>query len=257
MPNAQCPIPLIIMTIPLLNYSPSSRNHRVSGYEILGDEQPRIYTAEYLPSSVEMDALIMAAYRQIFHEQQMLDSNRQPFLESQLRNGQITVRDFIRGLAISDAFRRLNYESNNNYRFVQICVQRFLGREVYNEREKLAWSIVLATKGIQGFIDALLDSEEYISNFGYNTVPYQRRRILQGRSQGELPFARMARYGEDYRDKLLLSITRKRVEPFNLQNFLRSSDRDVVLWLLASLLGLIVLFTYLTAFGYLPKFGGY
>ncbi|MCC5633151.1 phycobilisome rod-core linker polypeptide [Nostoc sphaeroides CHAB 2801] len=245
------------MAIPLLKYSPSSRNHRVSGYEILGDEQPRIYTGEYLQSSLEMDALIMAAYRQIFHEQQMLDSNRQTCLESQLRTGQITVRDFIRGLAISDTFRRLNYESNNNYRFVQICSQRFLGREVYNEREKLAWSIVLASKGLFRFIDALLDSEEYISNFGYNTVPYQRRRILQGRSIGELPFTRMARYGEDYRDKLLLTRTTKQVEPFNLQTFLRSSNRDVVLLLLASTLALIVLFTLLTTFGYFPKFGGY
>ncbi|MBE8966296.1 phycobilisome rod-core linker polypeptide [Nostocales cyanobacterium LEGE 12452] len=245
------------MPIPLLSYSPSSRNHRVSGYEILGDEQPRIYTAEYLQSSLEMDALIKAAYRQIFHEQQMLDSNRQTFLESQLRTGQITVRDFIRGLAISDAFRRLNYESNNNYRFVQICIQCLLGREVYNEREKLAWSIVLASKGLHRFIDDLVDSEEYMSNFGYNTVPYQRRRILQGRSLGELPFARMARYGEDYRDKLTLPLTRKQVEPFNLQTFLRSSDRDVVLLLLASTLTLIVLFSLLTTFGYFPKFGGY
>ncbi|WP_416212270.1 hypothetical protein [Nostoc sp. DedSLP03] len=57
------------MSIPLLSYSPSSRNHRVSGYEILGDEQPKIYTTEYLQSSLEMDALIKAAYRQIFHEQ--------------------------------------------------------------------------------------------------------------------------------------------------------------------------------------------
>jgi phycobilisome rod-core linker protein len=244
------------MPIPLLSYSPSSRNHRVSGYEILGDEQPRIYTAEYLQSSLEMDALIKAAYRQVFHEQQMLDSNRQTCLESQLRTGQITVRDFIRGLAISDAFRRLNYESNNNYRFVQICVQRLLGREVYNEREKLAWSIVLASKGLHRFIDDLVDSEEYMSNFGYNTVPYQRRRILQGHSLGELPFARMARYGEDYRDKLP-SMTKKQVEPFNLQTFLRSSDRDVVLLLLASTLALIVLFSLLTTFGYFPKFGGY
>ncbi|MEH2370384.1 phycobilisome rod-core linker polypeptide [Nostoc sp.] len=245
------------MPIPLLSYSPSSRNHRVSGYEILGDEQPRIYTAEYLQSLLEMDALIKAAYRQVFHEQQMLDSNRQICLESQLRTGQITVRDFIRGLAISDAFRRLNYESNNNYRFVQICIQRLLGREVYNEREKLAWSIVLASKGLHRFIDDLVDSEEYMSNFGYNTVPYQRRRILQGRSLGELPFARMARYGEDYRDKLPLPLMRKQVEPFNLQTFLRSSDRDVVLLLLASTLTLIVLFSLLTTFGYFPKFGGY
>lgn len=45
----------------------------------------------------------------------------------------------------------------------------------------------MANKGIQGLVDALLDSEEYLTNFGYNTVPYQRRRVLPGKSQGDLP----------------------------------------------------------------------
>ncbi|OLP19369.1 phycobilisome rod-core linker polypeptide CpcG [Leptolyngbya sp. 'hensonii'] len=190
------------MSIPLLEYEPLSRNHRVEGFEVPGDEQPRIYTTSNLLSPVDMDVLIQAAYRQIYNEQQMLAYHRQRFLESQLRVGQITVKDFIRGLATSDSFRRLVYESNNNYRCVEICIQRILGRSVYNNQEKLAWSIVLATKGLQSFIDALLSSEEYLDNFGDNTVPYQRRRILPQRTQGELPFARMARYGTDYRDKL-------------------------------------------------------
>ena len=190
------------MTLPLLSYPLASQNQRVAGYEIPGDEQPRIYTTENLPSPVEMDALISAAYRQIFNEQQILKSNRQTFLESQLRLGQISVRDFIRGLATSDSFWRRNYECNNNYRFVEMCVQRILGRQLYSDRERLAWSIVLASKGLQGFIDALLDSEEYAINFGDNQVPYQRRRILPQRSQGELPFARMPRYGQDYRQQL-------------------------------------------------------
>lgn len=190
------------MAIPLLEYTPSSQNQRVVGYEIPGDEQPRVYTTEHLPSAAEMDNLIWVAYRQIFNEQQLLKSNRQTFLESQLRFGQITVRDFIRGLATSETFRQRNYETSNNYRFAQMCVQRILGREVYNDREKLAWSIILANKGLQGFIDALLDSDEYMNNFGDYTVPYQRRRILHQRPQGELPFARMPRYGEDYRKKL-------------------------------------------------------
>lgn len=190
------------MTLSLLEYSPSSNNQRVAGYEISGDEQPRIYTTNNLFSPVEMDNLIQAAYRQIYNEQQMLSSNRQRLLESQLRIGQITVKDFIKGLATSDSFRRLIYDTNNNYRFVQICIQRILGRDVYSDREKMAWSIVLATKGLQGFIDELTNTEEYLSNFGDSTVPYQRRRILPKRSQGELPFARMARYDEYYRAKL-------------------------------------------------------
>jgi phycobilisome rod-core linker protein len=86
------------------------------------------------------------------------------------------------------------YDGNNNYRFAEICIQRILGRNAYSEREKIAWSIVIATKGIKGFIDDLLNSAEYLQNFGDCTVPYQRRRILQQRTQGELPFERMARY---------------------------------------------------------------
>jgi phycobilisome rod-core linker protein len=190
------------MSIPLLEYAPLSRNHRVEGFEVPGDEQAWIYTAEPLLASSETDELIKAAYRQIYNEQQMLDHHRQRLLESQLRSGQITVKDFIRGLVLSDSFRRLTYESNNNYRFVELCIQRILGRQVYNDREKLAWSIVLATKGLQGFVDELLDSEEYRQTFGDQTVPYQRRRILPQRTQGDVTFAHMARYGVDYRNKL-------------------------------------------------------
>ncbi len=190
------------MAIPLLEYSPSSQNQRVSGYEIPGDEQSRIYNSENILSSIEIQELIWAAYRQIFNEQQILASNREKGLESQLRAGQITVREFIRGLLLSDTFRRRNYEPNNNYRFVEMCVQRVLGRNVYSDREKLAWSIVLATEGLTGFIDALLDSDEYLDNFGDDIVPYQRRRILPQRIEGEPPFARMPRYGADYRSKL-------------------------------------------------------
>lgn len=190
------------MTLPLIAYSPKSQNQRVTNYEIPGDEQPSIFTTEGTPSCLELDDIISAAYRQIFNEQQMIASNRQKILESQLRSGHIKVRDFIRGLTLSETFRRRNFEPNNNYRFVQICIQRLLGRDVYSEREKIAWSIVIATKGLKGFIDDLLNSQEYLDNFGYNTVPYQRRRILPQRHIGEQPFARMPRYGADYRQKL-------------------------------------------------------
>jgi phycobilisome rod-core linker protein len=190
------------MAIPLLEYSPTSQNQRVASFEVAGDEQPRIYSADHMLSVSDWDGLIQAAYRQVFHEQQMLAFNRQKPLESQLQSGQITVREFIRGLATSDAFRRLNYDSNDNYRFAQMGVQRLLGREVYNDREKLAFSIVLATKGLNGFVDELLNSEEYLTNFGNHTVPYQRRRILAQRSQGEVTFNHTARYGLAYRNQL-------------------------------------------------------
>jgi len=176
------------LAIPLLNYIPTSQNQRVAGYEVPGEEQPKIYSTENLLSGSAMDELIWAAYRQIFSEHQLLKRNRQIVLESQLRSGQLTVRDFIAGLATSDPFIRYNYETNNNYRFVEICVQRILGRDVYNEKEKIAWSIVVVNKGAKGFIEALVNSEEYMTNFGYDIVPYQRRRNLPQRDLGETPF---------------------------------------------------------------------
>ncbi|BDA74792.1 phycobilisome linker polypeptide [Rivularia sp. IAM M-261] len=184
------------MALPLLDYAPKSQNQRVEGYEVGNDDKPRVFSTDNLLSSSDMDNLIEAAYRQMYFH--AFAADRERYLESQLRNGQITVRDFIRGLVLSDRYRRSFYDLNSNYRFVEQTVQRVLGRDVYSEREKIAWSIVVATKGIRGFVDQLLDSEEYLDNFGYSTVPYQRRRNLPGRAQGELPFNIKSPRYEDY-----------------------------------------------------------
>nr|QJH88250.1 CpcG [Pterocladia lucida] len=188
------------MSIPILKYSFSTQNQRVDGFEYLpGEEQPKIYTTENLPTAVEMDEIIWAAYRQIFSEHQILGSTREAFLESQLRFNQIKVKDFIKGLLLSEGFRNLNYNVNNNYRFVEMCLQRILGRDVYNEREKLAFSVIIGDQGIEAFVDLLLNSYEYIENFGDNIVPYQRRRIIAQRSKGEIPFnLKTPRMGKDF-----------------------------------------------------------
>nr|YP_010851186.1 Phycobilisome rod-core linker polypeptide [Aphanocladia delicatula]WGH14154.1 Phycobilisome rod-core linker polypeptide [Aphanocladia delicatula] len=177
------------MSIPILKYSLSTHNHRVNSFELLaGEEQPKLYSTENLPSSCEVDEIIWACYRQIFSEHQTLSITKQSFLESQLRFSQITVKDFIKGLLLSSQFRYLNYDVNNNYRFVELCVQRILGRDIYNEREKLAFSVLIGSKGLEFFINLLLNSEEYVENFGNNIVPYQRRRIIFQRNKGEIPF---------------------------------------------------------------------
>lgn len=174
------------MAIPLKSYAPISQNYRVADYEVPGDEQPRIFTTENVLSFGDLDNLIEVAYRQIFFHAFKWD--REPVLECQLRQGHITVRDFIRGLLLSKTFKNSFYDKNSNYRFVEHCVEKVLGRKVHGEQEKIAWSIVVVTKGIKGFVDALLNSEEYLSAFGFDTVPYQRRRVLHSRVEGEIPF---------------------------------------------------------------------
>lgn len=188
------------MPIPLLEYSPKTINARVIGYDVANDAQPRIFSTDNQLSPSDMDTLIEAAYRQIFFH--AFKADRERFLESQLRSGQITVRQFIRGLLLSNTFRKSFYDLNNNYRFVEQCVQRVLGREVYGEQEKIAWSIVVATKGIQGFVDALLDTTEYQEAFGDTIVPYQRRRVLASGTSAIAFNIASPRYGEYHRAKL-------------------------------------------------------
>lgn len=188
------------MAIPLLAYAPSCPNYRV---DPLGarDDEATVYSTDDLFSPTEIDNLIQAAYRQIFFHAFKWD--REIVLESQLRNRQITVRDFIRGLLLSNTFIDSFYNKNSNYRFVEHCIQKVLGRKVYSEAEKIAWSAVVMTKGVKGFVDELLNSDEYIDNFGENTVPYQRRRILPSRELGDIPFnITSPRYDAYYRSKL-------------------------------------------------------
>jgi phycobilisome rod-core linker protein len=187
------------MSIPLLQYKPSSQNQRVEGYEVASEDTPSFYRLSAATDDADIDAIIWASYRQIFSEHLILESYRQPFLESQLRNRAINVRDFVRGLGKSEVYRELVGETNSNYRLVDITLKRFVGRAAYNKKEEITWSIVIATKGLHGFIDALLDSEEYRQNFGDDIVPYQRRRYK------DRPFNLVnPRYSGYHRDQLTM-----------------------------------------------------
>jgi phycobilisome rod-core linker protein len=185
------------MALPLLEYKPSSQNHRVKSFGIadLDEDTPYIYRIEDVSSSTDMDSIIWASYRQVFSEHEVLSFNRQKNLESQLKNGSLTVRDFVRGLAKSEAFYRLVVSVNSNYRLVDITLKRLLGRSSYNKREEIAWSIVIANKGYGGFVDAIVDSDEYTEAFGENTVPYQRKRMEARPHNLVTP-----RYGEDFQE---------------------------------------------------------
>lgn len=208
------------MALPLLQYKPSSQNQRVKsfGKSDQNEDTPYIYRLEDVSSYTDIQNIIWAGYRQVFSEHEILSFNRQKNLESQLKNGSITVRDFIRGLAQSEAFYRLVVSVNNNYRLVEICLKRLLGRAPYSKDEEIAWSIKIATLGFKGFVDALVDSQEYTENFGENTVPYQRKR-MEGR-----PFNLVTpRYGEDFQETAGTVTTDWR---FTLQNFYSRKSQE-------------------------------
>ena len=174
------------MAIPLLKYAPITQNSRVKAFRVGYDEDPKAVALDKAIDREDQNFVIESAYRQIFFHAFKVD--RDTILESQLRDGQITVRDFIRALCLSDTFTRSFYNLNNNYRVARHLVEKLLGRQVYGKAEEIAWSAVIMTKGVAGAVDKILDSDEYLENFGYDTVPYHRNRVVGSREVGETPF---------------------------------------------------------------------
>ena len=190
------------MALPVLATKPLTNNARVSSF-LGGTEDTVRQNGRFAlqRDRAGADALIEQAYRQIFFHAFKVD--RDGVLESQLRSGQITTRDFVRGLLKSDKFRNDFYRCNSNYRVVEQVVGRVLGRPVHGEAERIAWSIVIAQKGLGGFVDALLDSPEYSEAFGDDLVPFQRSRKLAGQAVGTMPFNQQApRYDAYWREAM-------------------------------------------------------
>lgn len=173
------------MALALHDHPLLSQNARVDGFEIGGDETSRSINGEQARSKEDWDGLITRAYSQLFFH--TFKADRQSVLESQVRSGQISVREFIRGLALSPRFLQGVYACNGNKQVARHLVERLLGRQLHGEGEAIAWSIVIGERGVAAMVDALLDSEEYLNNFGDDQVPYQRKRVLAGQSVGLRP----------------------------------------------------------------------
>ena len=170
------------MAIPVRTYSLKSQNSRVNNlagnsdsvkYQVTGKISPNA-----VPTSRDVDCLIEQMYNQIFFHAMSCD--RDLYLESQFRSGYITMRDFVRGLLLSERFQQGYYQCSSNYRMVDQVIGRVLGRSVSGEAERLAWSIVIAEKGFTYFVDQILESDEYMTNFGYDGTPAQRGRLIPG-----------------------------------------------------------------------------
>ena len=118
---------------------------------------------EFIPgaSPLEADAVIRAAYKQVFGNAHLMDSERSPQAESQLRSGRITVLEFIRCLAKSDRYRTLFFESCSNVRTVELNFKHLLGRAPANAEELSQHLSLLIERGFEAEIDSYLDSDEY------------------------------------------------------------------------------------------------
>ena len=126
-------------------------------------------------STTEKQAVIKAAYRQIF-ERDITRAYGQSisYLESQVKNGDITMKEFVRRLCKSELYRKQFYAPFINSRALELAFRHILGRGPSSREEVQEYFSIVSEKGLAGLVDALVDSKEYADYFGEETVPYLR-----------------------------------------------------------------------------------
>ncbi len=125
-------------------------------------------------SGEEVEAVIRAVYRQILGNAYVMENERLTVPESQLKRGEISVREFVRQVAKSGLYRSRFFETCPRYRLTELNFKHFLGRAPQSYEEMKLHSDILDQQGFEADIDSYLDSDEYQNTFGENIVPYIR-----------------------------------------------------------------------------------
>ena len=122
----------------------------------------------------DLQAVIRAVYRQVLGNAHVLDNQRLTSAESQLRNGDITVRGFVRAVAESGLYRSLFFETSSPYRFVELNFKHLLGRAPQDQAEIAEHVKRYNEQGYDAEINSYISSDEYFSSFGENIAPSVR-----------------------------------------------------------------------------------
>lgn len=124
-------------------------------------------------SESSTQAIIRATYLQVFGRD-LYDGQRQKVAEIKLENGDITMKEFVRILAKSNVFRSMYWTPLYVCKAIEYIHRRLLGRPTYGRQEMNRYFDLCAKKGFYALVDTLLDSKEYETAFGEDTVPYER-----------------------------------------------------------------------------------
>jgi phycobilisome core-membrane linker protein len=127
-------------------------------------------------NKVELKTAIAAAYRQVFErdiEPYIVDAQFTA-LESKLGNREINVKEFIEGLGCSELYQKEFYTPYPNTKVIEMGTKHFLGRAPLDQQEIRKYNQILASQGLKAFIAAMVNSMEYLENFGEDTVPFRR-----------------------------------------------------------------------------------
>ncbi|MFN7413103.1 MAG: phycobilisome rod-core linker polypeptide [Dolichospermum sp.] len=149
------------------------------------------------PSREEVEAVIRAVYRHVLGNDYILASDRLISAESLLRDGNLSVREFVRSVAKSELYKAKFFYNSFQTRLIELNYKHLLGRAPYNESEVTYHLDLYINQGYDAEIDSYIDSEEYQNSFGDNVVPYYRGFDSQT-GQSTAGFTRMFRLYRGY-----------------------------------------------------------
>lgn len=127
-------------------------------------------------SESQLSAVIRAVYRQVLGNDYIFGSDADELkgAESLLRQGILTVREFVRTVAKSATYRHRFMYNNSQTRAIELNFKHLLGRAPTDTKDIAQHLDLYQSKGHNGEIDSYLDSAEYLESFGENTAPYAR-----------------------------------------------------------------------------------
>ncbi|MEO0738497.1 MAG: phycobilisome rod-core linker polypeptide, partial [Cyanobacteria bacterium J06649_12] len=133
-----------------------------------------VVPVELRPNATEDDlqTVIRAVYKQVLGNQHVMETQRLISAESLLRDGDITVRGFVRAVAQSELYRSLFFETSSAYRFIELNFKHLLGRAPQEQAEIATHVVLYNEHGYVAEINSYIDSDEYLANFGEDRVPY-------------------------------------------------------------------------------------
>ena len=125
-------------------------------------------------SEDELQQVLKSAYEHIFGRERVYIGGTFASAEALLRDGQISVRQFVQTLAKSEFYKDRFFYSNSQIRFIELNYKHLLGRAPYDQSEIAYHVDIYAAEGYDAEIDSYIDSQEYNNAFGDSTVPYFR-----------------------------------------------------------------------------------
>lgn len=145
----------------------------------------------------DIKAVIRAVYRQLTGNEHLMSVERLVSAESLLLQRNITVRDFVRAVALSELYRKKFFNNTAQVRFIELNFKHLLGRSPYDETEITEHVNRYVKEGYIAEINSYLDSQEYTESFGDSIVPYYRGFNTQ-RGQKTVGFTRILQLYKGY-----------------------------------------------------------